>query len=144
MNWKSIGLHAALVLVAWLLGDAIFGTAVIYIAPDSALHNFPMFQKLQTGYGAFGIWVVYRLGASLLRFPPPQGAMFYLVRLTWCFFAYAIVGGTIETMIGHPTPMAGLAGIPLAVVVFFLPRPKPKAEAPVAFADTSQYPGEGH
>jgi hypothetical protein len=124
VNWKSIGLHAALVLVAWFVGSGVFGFIPMFVAPAAIHDNWALYQKAANAYEVFGIWVVYRIGALLFRFPPPRGIMLILIRLTWCFFAYGIAGGTAELLIGHPTLVAGLAGIPLAIVVFFLPWPK--------------------
>lgn len=128
MNWKSIGLHAAFVIVAWFVGSGLFGFIPIFIANPSYVHS-GMMQKAISGYEVFGVWAVYRIGARLFRFPGPRGVMFVLIRLTWCIFAYVIVGSSVELIVGHPTLAAGLAGIPLAIVVLFLPRPqKPPAQ----------------
>jgi hypothetical protein len=122
MNWKSIGLHAALVLIAWFVGSGVFGVLPFFM-PTPLHADSDLFQRALHVYEASGVWVVYRIGARLFKFPGPTGVMFTLVRLGWCLFAYSIVGGTTEFIIGHPTLAAGVAGIPVAIVVFFLPRP---------------------
>ena len=123
MNWKSIGLHAALVLIAWFVGSGVFGLIPDFIAPRTLPVSSPLLHKATMAYELFGIWAVYRIGARLFGFPGPKGAMFVLVRLAWCFFAFTTLGGTVELLIGHPTIVAGLAGIALAIAVFFLPWP---------------------
>ena len=128
MNWKSIVLHVALVLIAWLVGTSVFGTLVAII-PTPLAAGSALFQKVINAYEIFGFWLVYRVGARLFRFSGPTGAMFIIIRLTWCLLTYFIVGGTAEAMIGHPTLVAGLSGIPVAVLVFFLPRPQKTVSA---------------
>jgi hypothetical protein len=127
-NLKSIGLRIGLFLVAWFLGSVIFGfLALVLFGPYALDHE--RFMGVQAAYGTFGIWIAYRIGARLLSFPGPRGVMFVVIRLTWCFLAYLIVGASVEVVVGHPTIAAGLSGIPLAVVMFFLPWPKPGAGA---------------
>lgn len=123
MKWKSIGLRVVLFFVAWFVGSVLFGfLAVGLLAPYAVDHE--RFMEVQAAYGTFGTWIAYRIGARLLSFPGPRGVMFVLIRLTWCFLAYLIVGSSVEVVVGHPTIAAGVAGIPLAIVVFFLPWPK--------------------
>jgi hypothetical protein len=123
VNWKSIGLHAAVVLVAWFVGSGFFGLIPDIIAPRTLPVDSPLLHKATIAYELFGIWVVYRVGSRLFKFPGPKGTMFMLVRLAWCFFAFTTAGGTVELLVGYPTFAAGLAGLVLAIVVFFLPRP---------------------
>lgn len=53
-----------------------------------------------------------------------------VINLTWAFFAYGVVGGAVELVIGRATLAVGLAGIPLAVALYLLlARQQPKTDA---------------
>lgn len=54
MNWKSIGLHVVLVIIAWVLGSAIFGFIPIIMANSSYQHTETL-RNSMTGYEAFGV-----------------------------------------------------------------------------------------
>jgi hypothetical protein len=115
---KTIALHVALVIVAWLIGGGTFGfIPMVMVEKD---HNWDQLQRLTLGFEVFGNWVIYRIGAHLLRFPPPGEGMALLIRMAWCFFTYVLVGGSVEVAIGHPSIAAGLSGIPLGIVLFLL------------------------
>ena len=132
---KTLSKRVGLIVAAWLIGSTVFGFIPMLLGLFS-LQHFEMYQRLQNGYEAFGVWVVYRIGARLLHLSPPSGLQLALIRLTWCFFAYVLVGGSVEVAIGRPTIAAGLSGIPLAIVLYLLlarvrpnaPSPKPSAE----------------
>ena len=115
---RAILSRVGLFVVAWLVGSAVFGVVADLVF--SPIHSTEISQRLVNGYEAFGVWCVYRIGARLFRFRAPRGPMLMLNRLTWCFFAYSLVGGSVEVAVGHPTLAAGVSGIPLAVVLYLL------------------------
>jgi len=114
---KASSLRIVLVLVGWIATGV---TALIPVIISARSAETALIQRAETAYEIVTIWAVYRLGARVLRFPPPRGGMHVIINVVWAVFSYVIIGGSVEVMIGAPTLAAGLAGIPFGIVFYLL------------------------
>ena len=113
---RQWGIRIGLLIRSWIVGGAVFGV----IAATLYGGESERFQQVVSAYVILGTWVCYRLGARILRLPPPRGVMCTFINLFWCLQTFAFVGGAEEALVGRPNLGAGFSGIVAAVLLYLL------------------------
>lgn len=117
--FKAIILRVVLLLVGWVIASAIVGFIPILVG-SPAPEGLTLFHDLKYGFEACVVGLIYRIGAQLLHFPVPRGAMLVGVRVMWCSFASFLVDASVAVEIGRRSHAAMLAALSLFIVLYLL------------------------